>query len=200
MGRSNTYKNLSKTPDYPVALSIRIRADVVTVLTPMLEEIGVLDTRTTCVLKSLMNSDPTVELEAYVDHEHTQQSIETTNSKRVLALSINIYGIMASSETMALLLSEAKLFLQEPTHHRPASTYYNPHFFSWDDCEATPRLRQLSLINSQKFAAEVDKTLTQPYDVRSSVCIEQDGRIRTVLHGLESCLSANKEKHADTNV
>lgn len=179
--RSAAIAKLSTSPDSQVALSFRIRADAITILLPTREECGVLDSRTASVLTVLIKKNPSLEFEAFLDPEQLQDSLGRLKPVSILPLCINIYGSTSSMEKVASVLSEKGVFLQEPIHVHPTSTYYNPHFLSWNADSKTPQLRQ-RLPRLADIEAGVQEILDPSDTVRVSDWPRQDGRILTVLH------------------
>lgn len=174
-------KELSTSPNPPVALSFRFRADAITILLPTREECGVLDSRTACVLTLLVKETPSLKFEAFVDPDQLQGSWRRTKPGAILPLCINVYGSMSSMDKVASALSEEGVFLQEPIHVNPTSTYHNPHFLSWDDDFGTPQLRQC-LTPLGDIEAGLQEILDPSNTVKVSEWPRQDGRILTTLH------------------
>ena len=177
LGRST----LKKGFDPSTILQPRVRADAITLLLPTSEEIGVLDLKTARMLTTLIKDDPRLSVEAFVDQDRLQQGSPEEKSIRMLPLCMNVYGPSECSDRVALILSEARVFLQEPICMNTASTYHNPHFLHFDD-SATPRFLDLSISIPRDFAAEVDAILEHSDISSLPTEVEQDQRIRTKLH------------------
>ena len=172
---------MNKCFDPSITLQLRIRADAITLLSPTFEEIGLLDLKTAGVLTTLLEDNPRLHFEAFIDEDRLQQTSLEKRSTKIFPLSIVIYGPTECSDTVASALSEAKVFLQEPIRMDPASTYHNPHFLHFDDT-VTPRFLCLSLAPSLDFAAEVDAILEHSDASSLPTLVGQDGRIQTKLH------------------
>lgn len=162
-------------------MKFRIRTDAITLLHPTMEELGVLDIKTTNALRVLMTNNPFLDFEAFLD----QESLGSSSQKRKtssIPITINVYGSATSSHEVTSSLLQANILLQEPFHTRPSSTYFNPQFLSWDDDMITPRLRKTQLLRSADFAEEVDAIFGQSSSVVLCGNIRQDNRITTPLH------------------
>lgn len=173
--------------DTTAAFRLRIRADAVTLLLPSLseEECGILDSKTAGVLTTLLRKNSGLYFEAFLDPDKRIDSDRRRKPPPVLPLTINIYGPEASLDSVSSVLSEAKVFLQEPTNLHPSSSYHNPHYLSWDEDAETPQFRQLSL-STAIGVAEIYEILDQPNLVQVSHELHQDSRIKTVLQRFES--------------
>lgn len=181
MGRSSAIprKLWSETT---AAFRLRVRADAITLLLPSLseEECGILDSKTAGVLTTLLRENSGLYFEAFLDRDQRIDSGRTRQPLPVLPLTINIYGPAASLDSVSSILSEAKVFLQEPTNLHPSSSYRNPHYLSWDEDVETPQFQPLSLLTAIDVA-EIYEILDQPNLVQVSHELHQDSRIKTVL-------------------
>lgn len=182
LGRRIIPKSIWATEVPPIGFRIRFRTDAVTALLPTLEEFGVLDCRTALILTTLIKDNPTLQFEAFPDLDQSPQPTRKQEITSVLPLTINVYGPTASLDKVAFALSGENIFLQEPTHFHPTSTYHNPHFLSWEDDMMTPQLKRQCLPNSVNLAAEVETILEQSSIITFSTYTGQDYRIRTSLH------------------
>ena len=140
-----------------------------------------LDSRTARILTDLIAENSSLEFEAFVDVDLLQGSWRGTKPISILPLCINIYGSRSSTDKVASMLSENGVFLQEPIHVNPTSTYHNPHFLCWNDDLITPQLRQC-LPALDDIEAGVQEILDPSNTVNVSDWPRQDGRILTVLH------------------
>lgn len=129
----------------------------------------------------LIEENHSLEFEAFVDPEQFQGSWRRIKPISILPLCINIYGSISSMEKVASALSEKGVFLQEPIHVNPRSTYHNPHFLSWDANLKTPQLRQC-LPRLADIEAGVQEILDPSNTIKVSDLPCQDGKISTVLH------------------
>lgn len=152
-----------------------------------MKECGVLDIKTARVLTELMTHNLALDFEAYSDLEACSDQdqplrpIQERDKIFVLPLSINVYGPIESIEKVASLLSDMRVFLQEPSHWPPGTIYHNPHFLSWVDDLETPHLR------ASDVAAEVYEILRPSDGVKVSDWPRQDDRVQTTLHRFISC-------------
>lgn len=183
IGRATTVpKELYSAPDSHLPLKLRFRADAFTICHPELGECGVLDKGTANTLTELIKDDLALQFEALPDLDSFTLSCQRRKPIFILPLEINIYGPFASMDKVASALSEAKVFLQEPTRAHPSSAYSNPHFLSWDNRRETPQLRQLCLLPSVDMRARVHEILHQSNDKHFLDLPRQDCRISTPLH------------------
>lgn len=192
LGRSTLPKDL----DWRASLQPRLRADAITLLSPTSEEIGVLDLKTACVLKTLIKDNPLLEFEAFADQDQLRRTSPEKKGMKILPLCINVHGLIVDLDKVASVLSETKVFLQEPIYFHPSSTYHNPHFLDFDHAE-TPRFLDFSFPLSLDFTAEVDAILAQPGTLRLPAFTGQDQRIQTKLHEYDISYSTS-EDHALT--
>lgn len=168
--------------DTTAVFRLRLRADAITILLPSLseEECGILDSKSTRVLTTLLKENSGLYFEAFLDPDKLVNSDRRRQPLPVLPLTINIYGPASSLDSVSSVLSEAKVFLQEPTNLHPTFSYRNPHYLSWDEDVETPQLRQLSLLSTIDVG-EIYEILDQPNSVQVSSGLRQDSRIKTIL-------------------
>ncbi len=144
-------------------------------------EIGVLDLKTACVLRTLTEDNPSLEFEVFVYQDLLQGQRPKKTPISILPLCINVCGPMVCSDKVGSALSDVKVFLQEPIYMDPAFKYYNPHFYNFEGTD-TPRFLDLSSRSSIDFAGEIDAILEHSGSMSLSASVEQDRRIRTKLH------------------
>lgn len=165
-----------------VTLGLRFRHDSVTVILHASEEIGVLDSKTAAVLKSLKDIAPTITIELFLNHDEAQDCSgwQAKKSASVRPLQIQIYGPEEYNNEVGSALSDAGMYLQEPVLLDRGVVYRNPHFLSWDDDLETPLLNTARHDPKAAFTAKVEaimdsSNLHLPYHV------DQDPRIFTTL-------------------
>ena len=180
LGRATIPNELYSPPNLP--LKLRLRADAITLCHPGLGECGVLDKGTANILTELIKNDLSLQFEALADPDSFTLAGQRRKRIQILPLEINIYGPFASIDKVASTLSDAKIFLQEPTRNHLSSAYSNPHFLAWDNRRETPQLRQICLPPSVDMLAQVHEILHQSNDTKSLDLPHQDCRISTLLH------------------
>lgn len=168
--------------DTTASFRLRVRADAITLLLSSLseEECGILDSRTARVLTILLRENSGLNFEAFLDPDKQLDSDRRRQPLPVLPLTINIYGPTASLDSVSSVLSEAKVFLQEPTNLHPSYSYRNPHYLSWDEDVETPQFRP-RFLSAAIDVAKIYEILDQPNLVQVSHELHQDSRIKTVL-------------------
>ena len=149
-----------------------------TLLLPTSQECGVLDSNTARVLTTLIKDNLRLEFEVFLDQKQAQEP----RGGNIIPLNITVYGPATSLDKAGFALSEAKIFLQEPSRFHSSSVYCNPHFLSWSDDRKTPRLRQLYSPRSVDIVAEVQEIFNPSSTVKVPHWLGQDSRIRTILH------------------
>ena len=157
-------------------LSLRIRADAVTVLDATQEEFGVLDLKTTMVLKLLKQSHDSLHMEPLMAKDDWDSGGKTRN----YSLKIILYANDDNVEDIGAILSDHSLFLQEPAHLQPSHRYRNPHVLLRTDKASTPRYLRTAA-ETVRFAREVEGILLGFSSTSVSVPLQQDNRIRTTL-------------------
>lgn len=167
---------------YNSSFRFRFRADAITILLPSLseEECGILDSKSTRVLTILLKENSGLYFEAFLDPDKLVDFDRRRQPLPVLPLTINIYGPATSLDSVSSVLSEAKVFLQEPTNLHPTFSYRNPHYLSWDEDVETLQLRQLSVLTTIDVG-EIYEILDQLYLAQNSSELRQDSRIKTIL-------------------
>lgn len=160
------------------SLSLRIRADAVTVLDAAQEEFGVLDSKTTMVLKLLKQSHTALQMEPLMDKDDWDSGGKTRNH----SLKIILYANEDNVEDIGATLSEHSLFLQEPAQFQPSYRYRNPHVLLRTDMASTPRYFKTPA-ESVRFEREVEGILHGFSSTKLLVPLQQDDRIRTTLQG-----------------
>lgn len=165
-----------------VALGLRFRHDSVTVLLYPSEEIGVLDSKTAAILKSLQELGPTIIIELFLSHEQGQDTagVPVKESASVRLLQIQIYGPEEYSNEVGSTLSSAGMYLQEPVSLGPGVVYRNPHFLSWDDDLETPLFNAARNDPNAAFAAQIEAIMNSS-NPGLPCHVDQDPRISTTL-------------------
>lgn len=166
MGPSNRTANLS----------LRIRADAVTVLNAAQEEFGVLDSNTTKVLRLLKQCHNSLQMEPLMDKDDWDSGGKT----RSHSIKIILYTNEDKVEDIGAILSHHSLFLQEPADFQPSYTYQNPHILLRTDMASTPRYLRTPAETVQ-FAREIEGILHGFSSTSPPVTLQQDDRIRTTL-------------------
>lgn len=156
-------------------LSLRIRADAVTVLDAAQEEFGVLDSKTTMVLKELKKKHESLQMEPLVAKEDWDSGGKT----RHYPIKIILYANEDEFEDIGNALSGHSLFLQEPAHLQPSYRYRNPHVLLKTDMASTPRYLRTPA-ETVRFAREVEGIFLGFSSINVSGPL-QDNRIRTRL-------------------
>jgi hypothetical protein len=155
----------------------RFRTDAVTALNPKLQEIGVLDKETAGVLLSLKKSVPSIRFELNACHGSQKGS----RAASCVPLEALIYGRRGALDAVGAVLSQSRLFLQEPWNHKLSVPYRNPHVFSWDDDPDSSYLLRQPLESQVDLTQEIDGVFDDLTVPQLSVQVEQDVRIRTRL-------------------
>ena len=86
--RSKVSRNTILSLDSQAILTIRVRADAITILLPTMEEIGVLDTKTTNALHTLMADNPCLDFEVFADQEQSKHSDRGKGGFKIAAVKI----------------------------------------------------------------------------------------------------------------
>jgi SWI/SNF-related matrix-associated actin-dependent regulator of chromatin subfamily A3 len=94
---------------------------------------------------------PSTDLEAFVDLTHFKQTIEsaTRANEATMRISINVYGDEDHIDNMAKLLSDDKMFLQDPDHPRKGYKIYNPHLYVVSGNFSTQKETEMELDTSK---------------------------------------------------
>lgn len=156
-------------------LSLRFRADAVTVLDAAQEEFGVLDSKTTMVLKLLKQSHESLQMEPLMAKDDWDSDGKTCN----YSVKIILYANEDNVEDIGAILSGHSLFLQEPAHLPPSHRYRNPHVLLRTDMASTPRY----LRTAAETAREVEGILLGFSSTSLLKPLQQDNRIKTTLEG-----------------
>lgn len=162
----------------PANLSLRLRADAVTVLDAAQEELGVLDSKTTMVLKLLKQSHESLQMEPLMAKDDWDSGGKTRN----YSVKIILYANEDNVEDIGAILSGQSLFLQEPAHLPPSHRYHNPHVLLKTDMASTPRYLRTAE-ETIWFAREVEGILLGFSSTSLLEPLQQDNRIRTPLQG-----------------
>jgi hypothetical protein len=147
-----------------------------------MEEIGVLDVTSGSALNKLAETLPHIRLEIFTAQD--LDSGEKPTAQRSFPIAINLYGYESYADTVGSILSEAKIFLQEPNITDPTLTYRNPHVLSWSSLLATPRFGVESSVDDIDFEEELDAIIHNSDGSTSLYSWKQDSRIRTRLRRL----------------
>ena len=73
-----------------------------------MEELGVLDIKTTNALRVLMTNNPFLDFEAFVDQENLESSSQKRKTSSI-PITINVYGSATSSHEVASSLLQANI-------------------------------------------------------------------------------------------
>ncbi|CZR69306.1 uncharacterized protein PAC_19206 [Phialocephala subalpina] len=167
-------------------LHFRIRADAITILNEAKEEVGVLDSKTAQVLKLLRQTYKPLRLELFMDQDDWK---DYSTKCRDYTLKIMVYANKDNVEDIGAILSDHRLFLQEPTHFPSPHKYCNPHVLSWTDKTETNRYLSTPM-GSVQIAEEVESILSSFSSTDLMTSLQQDGRIRTKLQAYGHQLAA----------
>src|SRR5947207_862614 len=158
---------------------LRYRATGVTLLRSPSEEIGELDVRHGNALKSLRGVAPSVRCEAYIPEEATQVRKATS-----FPVEINVYGTIQEMESVGSILSNDRIFLQEPEPSLIETVYRNPHVFSSQGGFETPFFRMYDVDNREALQGKVDATIHASRASLLDTNVKIDSRIRSNLREL----------------
>lgn len=145
-----------------------------------MEEVAVLDTHHTQILKRLRGAFTSLRLELLMSRRlanHPQNGVARNN----FTADINVYGNFDDVASLNSILSDAGIFLQEPEQSDPSVTYRNPHVLSWDDQDGTPRFRSMLPSVEAHFENTVEGILEELEAVPPHTEVTQDPRICSVL-------------------
>ena len=83
---------------------------------------------------------PLVEMDAVVDHVQFLQTIDDASKpiEATMRVNINVYGSGKDREPIGKLLSDGKIFLQDPEDIRPGLRVRNPHLFELSGADHKP--------------------------------------------------------------
>jgi hypothetical protein len=158
-------------------LLLRFRPDAVTMLLPTMDEVGILDSRTSKILNLLKQSYPDLLLEPFLTREDWEMR---SPASPYCSLKVTIYALDECVDDIGNKLSENSFFLQEPISWDPTARYYNPHVLSWSNERVTARfIRPTPSI--ERFAEKFDGIINSLESTELSLSLEQDHRIRSKL-------------------
>lgn len=160
---------------------LRYRAKGVTLLRSAAEEIGELDIRHGNLLKKLKDMAPDLRCDAYVPEDETH-----TRKAKSFPVEINVYGTMQEMESVGSILSDDRIFLQEPESSLVKTVYRNPHVFSSQCGSETPFFRMYEVDSREDLQSKVDATVHAPMTSLFDTNIKIDSRIRSKLQELVS--------------
>ena len=158
------------------------------VKSPHGKNFAILDSHITRILHNIQDIGP-VRLQAIIQHGPTDNSaiknVGSTIQKRVIEVSINLYGIPSLAKTMGDALSKERKFLQHPDAVDSGISYVNPQYFcppgesgNLDHMVGTGRGNPSSM---QSIYSEVDKIMDSLDKVDDVPCIPQCGHVLTPL-------------------
>ena len=168
-----------------------------TILGPNSEEVGVMDKKTATVLIVLKKVSETIRFNLCLGLEG---DLMRHNSKEkwpnnTLPLEITIYGPVQNLKEVGDTLSDAGLFLQQPTFVDNNSIYRNPHFLSWDEETTTPLIARPGEASDIGFANSIEELMKCSNATLQPPPFLQDRRVVTPLKrlGLKMILKATPE-------
>ncbi|KAL9043377.1 MAG: hypothetical protein Q9214_003433 [Letrouitia sp. 1 TL-2023] len=189
---SSTYpKYLKSTLDDRVALDLRFRHDCVTVLLGGHEEIGTLNKGMATALRSLKENAPEIVYKVFISHDKEQNNSNEDVAVGV-PLEIAVQGLDRHYQEVGLILSNARLFLQDPMVFDQEIAYHNPHILCWDESDTTPQLITYRNDDTKagyesKIEAIFESTSSAPMNLH----VEQDTRILTKLRRYQTLYATN---------
>ena len=132
-----------------------------TVLGPNSEEVGVLDKKIATVLILLRKVSITIRYNLCLGHEGnlTRHISKEKKPNDIFPLEITIYGPEQSLKEVGDILSDAGLFLQQPTFVDNNSIYRNPHFLSWDEETTTPLIARPGEASNTGFVDSIEELM-----------------------------------------
>ena len=168
-----------------------------TVLNPNSEEIGVLDKKMATVLRLLKTLSGLITYSVFPSSEGDVDQKER-RSADTIPLEININGPLQSLNRVGEVLSDAGMFLQEPTSLETGVLYQNPHFLSWDDETTTPLFARLGELPPNDFADSIEEVMGCSEATFRPRIFFQDRRVTTPLK--RSSLSRGTTTIADVGI
>jgi hypothetical protein len=171
---------MSQDNDPRLPLQIRYRPDGVTILGSDLEEVGELDKHHADVLKDLQRQFPSLRCEVYVMQASFADAKKSSRSA-VFSIELNVYGSPSLAESVGSVLSDANVYLQEPTYLPEIIAYRNPHVYSVDDDFLTPRFREKRCETKRNFECEIDAIIHETASTDPQKSFWQDPRIHSPL-------------------
>ena len=168
-----------------------------TVLNPNSEEIGVLDKKMATVLRLLKTVSGSIRYSVFPSSEVDVDQKER-RSGDTIPLEININGPVQSLKRIGEVLSDAGMFLQEPTSLEHGVLYQNPHFLSWGDETTTPLFARPGELPPNDFADSIEEVMGCSEATFRPRIFFQDRRIMTPLK--RSSLNRGTTTIADASV
>ena len=158
------------------------------VKSPHGKSFAILDSHITRILHEVQDVGP-VRLQAIIQHGPTDnyaiENIGSTTQKRVIEISINLYGILSLAKTMGDALSKERKFLQHPDAVDSGVSYVNPQYFcppgesgNLDHMVGTGRGKPSSM---QSIDSEVDRIMDSLDKMDDNPYIPQCGHVLTPL-------------------
>ena len=151
-----------------------------TVLNPNSEEIGVLDQKMATVLRLLKTVSGSIRYSIFPCSEGDVEQKER-RSGDTIPLEININGPLQSLKRIGEVLSDAGMFLQEPSFLEHGVPYRNPHFLSWGDETTTPLFARPGELPPNDFADSIEEVMGCSEATFRPRVFLQDKRIMTPL-------------------
>lgn len=183
-GQPESWVAEDRTQPAHIAFGLRSwRADSMTVLSPDSQEIGVLDKRMATVLMLLKKVSGSIRFSLFLGNEGDQMrhTLKERWPKTILPLDIIIQGPIQNLEEVGEVLSDAGMFLQEPSFLEPGVIYRNPHFLSWDEQTATPLLSRRGESSRNDFTDSVAEVMNCSNPALDPPKLVQDRRVMTAL-------------------
>ena len=168
-----------------------------TVLNPNSEEIGVLDKKMAILLRLLKTVSGSIRYSVFPSSEGDVEQKER-RSGDTIPLEININGPLQSLKRIGEVLSDAGMFLQEPTSLEHGVLYRNPHFLSWGDEPTTPLFAIPGELPPNNFADSIEEVMGCSEATFRPQVFFQDRRITTPLK--RSGLSRGTTTIADISI
>jgi hypothetical protein len=170
----------SQDDDPKLPLRIRYRPDGITILGRDLGEVGELDKHHADILKTLQRQFPSLRCEVYV-MQASSCNVKKSSRSAVFSVEINVYGPPSLAPSVGSVLSDANVYLQEPTYLPETIAYRNPHVYSVDDDFLTPRFREKRCETKRNFECEIDAIINETASTDPQESFWQDPRIRSPL-------------------
>lgn len=151
-----------------------------TILNPNSEEIGVLDTKMATVLRLLKTVSGSIRYSVFPGSGGGADQKER-RSANTIPLEISINGPLQSLKRIGEVLSDAGMFLQEPTSLENGVIYQNPHFLIWGDEIITPLFAKPGELPPNDFADSIEEVMGCSEATFRPRIFFQDRRITTPL-------------------
>jgi hypothetical protein len=146
-------------------------------------EVGILDLRHASVIRKLIATVPSIRFDPFLAEDPVE--FEDAVVPDSCSVEIILYGFKDTIDDVDSILSEACIFLQEPTHIEPHVVYHNPHILSWDGDFGSPQFKNHRLLDPVNVEEEAKAIVTAAEPLLLALETEgQDPRIRAVLHRL----------------